>query len=62
MGEDFEGWSMGDLRERVKLVQEFDALADNIVLEVTSIAENYSVTEETYYETKTRKVLVEGAV
>lgn len=62
MGEDYEGSSMGDLRERVKLVQEFDALADNIVLEVTSIAENYSVTEETYYETKTRKVLVEGAV
>lgn len=62
MDEDFEGWSMDDLRARVKLVQEFDALADNIVLEVKSIAESCSVREEVYYEPKTRKVLAGGAV
>lgn len=53
---------MDDLRARVKLVQEFDALADNIVLEVRSIAESCSVREEVYYEPKTRKVLAGGAV
>ena len=53
---------MDDLRARVKLVQEFDALADNIVLEVKSITESCSVREEVYYEPKTRKVLAGGAV
>lgn len=62
MDEDFEGWSMDDLRARVKLVQEFDALADNIVLEVRSIAESCSVREEVYYKPKTRKVLAGDAV
>lgn len=57
MGEDFEGWSMDELRARVELVQEFDALADRIVAEAQYLAENYSVEEETYYEAKTRKVL-----
>ena len=62
MDEDFGEWSMDDLRERVKLVQEFDALADNIVLEVRDMAENCSVREEVYYEPKTRKVLAGGVV
>ena len=62
MDEDFDGWSMDDLRARVKLVQEFDALADNIVLGVRYMAENCSVQEEVYYEPKTRKVLAGGAV
>ncbi len=38
------------------------SLADNIVLEVKSIAESCSVREEVYYEPKTRKVLAGGAV
>ncbi len=62
MDEDFEGWSLEELRERVKLVQEFDALADKIVSEVRYMAENCSVREEVYYEQKTRKVLVGGAM
>lgn len=62
MDEDFEDWSMEKLRERVKLVQELDALADKIVLEVRYMAENCSVQEEVYYEQKTRKVLAGGVV
>lgn len=62
MDEDFDDWSMEELRERVKLVQELDALADKIVLEARYMAENCSVQEEVYYEQKTRKVLAGGAV
>ena len=57
MDEDFEGWSMDELRERVELVQEFDELADRIVNEVKCIAESRMVVEEIYYVPKTRKVL-----
>lgn len=62
MDEDFEEWSLAELRERVKLVQEFDTLADEIVLEARYMAENCSVQEEVYCEQKTRKVLAGGAV
>lgn len=62
MDEDFEDWSLEELRERVKLVQELDALADKIVLEVRYMAENCSVHEEVYYEQKTRKVLAGGSI
>lgn len=58
MDEDFEEWCMDELRERVKLVQKFDALADNIVAEVRNMAENCSVKEEVYHVPVTRKVLV----
>lgn len=58
MWENFEeDWKTEELRDRVKLVQEFDTLADSIVFLVTHIAENYSIREEIYYEPKTRKVL-----
>ena len=57
-GEDFEDWSMNELRERVSLVQELDSLADRLVKQAVSIAENYSVEDEKYYVAKTRKVLV----
>lgn len=55
--EDFESWTMDELRERVKLVQEFDQLTDDIIAAAVEIAENYEVEEETYYIPKTRKVL-----
>jgi hypothetical protein len=32
MYEDFEGWTLSQLRERVELVQDFDKLCDEIVL------------------------------
>jgi len=58
MDEDFEEWSMYQLRERVKLVQKFDRLCDAIVQEAIYTAQNYEVEEETYTIEKTRQVLV----
>jgi len=57
MGEDFADWEMFQLRERVKLVQEFDRLCDAIVQEAIYIALNYEITEETYIVQATRQVL-----
>lgn len=59
MEEDFEDWALEELKERVKLVQEFDALADSIVKEAQYMAENFFVEEKTYYIPKTKKVLSE---
>lgn len=56
-GEDFEDWSMEELRQRVRLVQEFDRLADAIVQESVWMATNYTVEEEEYLVPRTRKVL-----
>lgn len=56
--EDFEDWSLTELRDRVRLVQEFDSLADAIVRRAVDIAKNYSVEDEEYLVTRTRKVLM----
>ena len=56
--EDFEDWGMEQLRDRVRLVQELDRLADAIVQEAVRIANNYTVEEEEYLVPRTRKVLV----
>lgn len=58
MGEDFEDWDMYSLKKRVKLVQEFDQLCDDILAEVVYMIENATVEEEMEYIPKTRKVLV----
>lgn len=58
MYEDFEDWSMDELRARVKLVQEFDRLADDIVDLAAYMADNYTVEEEEYFVPATRKVAV----
>ena len=55
--EDFEDWDMDSLRRRVELIQEFDALADNIVAEAVYMAENCDVQDETIYVPQTRKVM-----
>ena len=57
MGEDFHGWEVSQLRERVKLVQEFDQLCDSIVIEYIDTVRNYRITEEEIYVPKTIKVL-----
>ena len=57
-GEDYEEWSMHQLKERVRLVQELDRLADALVQQAVTMAQNYSVAEEEYYLPQTRKVLV----
>jgi ribosomal protein S27AE len=56
--EDFEEWSIDSIKERVKLVQSFDKLCDDIVDEVISMAQNNEIEEEEYTVTKTRKVII----
>jgi len=58
MYEDYEDWTMCQLRERVNLVQAFDRLCDAIVREAIYIAQNYEIGEETYTVKQTRRVLV----
>jgi len=59
-GEDFELWSIYELKERVKLIQRFDRLCDDIVAEAVFIAENYEAADEEYEVIQTRKVLQEA--
>ena len=56
--EDYDDWSLDELRSRVSLVQSFDKLADAMVREAVYIARHYDVREETYSVQKTRPVLV----
>lgn len=56
--EDFADWSMEMLRERVRLVQELDQLADRMVEETLSLAAHSEVVEENYFIPQVRKVLV----
>ena len=57
-GENFSDWSIYDLQERVKLIQHFDKLTDEIVALAYNLVENCVIEEETYYIPHTRKVLV----
>ena len=59
--EAFEDWSLVQLRERVKLVQELDQLADAMVAEALELARTCTVETEEYFVPKTRKVLVPSA-
>ena len=58
MDEDYEEWSLHELRNRVKLVQELDSLADDLVSQAIRLANEYDVVEEEYYVPQTRRVLV----
>lgn len=55
---DFEEWTMEELKDRVKLVQEFDKACDDYIATMIDIAENYEVAEETVYVPQTRSVLI----
>lgn len=57
MGEDFEDWSLYELKQRTELVQEFDQLADDIVEEALHIASEYTVEERVIYKPITELVL-----
>ncbi len=46
---DFEDWDDCELRERVKLVTEFDQLCDDVIEKAKYMADNYDVVEETEY-------------
>ena len=58
MDEDYEDWSLSELRDRVKLVQELDSLADDLVSQAIRMANEYDVVEEEYFVPQTRHVLV----
>jgi len=60
MGEDFADWDMGSLRDRVKLVQEFDQLAERILYEAVRLAQHYEAVDEEILVKRTRKVLREA--
>ena len=54
-GEDYEDWSLSELRERTALVQELDRLADAIVSAGIKTAETHEVTEEIFYKPVSKK-------
>ena len=58
MDEDYKEWSLSELRERVKLVQELDSLADDLVSQAIRVANEYDIVEEEFYIPQTRRVLV----
>lgn len=60
MDEDFKDWSIGELRERVQLVEEFDRLCDDIVAEAAWMADNMEVEEQEIMVSETRKVMKEA--
>lgn len=57
-GEDFGEWTMYELKERIRLVQELDRLADCLVETAVYLAENFTVEDEEYFVPQVRKVLV----
>lgn len=57
MYEDFKGWSLSQLRERVELVQDFDRLCDDIVAAYIHTCRNYRIAEEQILIPKIIKVL-----
>jgi len=57
MYEDFEGWTLSQLRERVELVQDFDKLCTGIVTSFIDTCQDYRIVEEEILVPKTIKVL-----
>lgn len=58
MEEDYEDWSLSELQNRVKLVQDLDSLADDLVGQALHMANAYNIVEEEYYVPQTRRILV----
>jgi hypothetical protein len=57
MHEEFEDWTLRQIRERVELVQEFDRLCETIVENYISVCRDYRVAEEEILVPTTIKVL-----
>ncbi len=57
MYENFEDWTLSEIRQRVELVQDFDKLCETIVENYIGVCRNYRVTEEEILVPKTIKVL-----
>lgn len=62
MDESFEDWSIEELRARVRLVEEFDRLCDDIVSEAVWMVANMEVEEQEVHIPIMQKVLREAAV
>lgn len=60
--EDFSDWDMSDLRDRVKLIQEFDLLCDSIVDYAYHMAKEHTVVDETIMVPTTIKVIKEKEI
>jgi ribosomal protein L37E len=60
MGETFEDWTMDALRERVKIVQSFDAMVERCKAEFLSLCKTFKVVEKEIQVTKKIKVLEEA--
>lgn len=54
----FDDWSIEELKERVRLVQELDQLADQMVLTAVRLCRNYEIQTETIYVPQKRRVLI----
>ena len=54
---DFEDWGLIDLRDRVRLVQEFDLLCDSAVAAFADFCDYYQVVEREVWVPRTVKVL-----
>lgn len=57
-GEDYSDWTISDLRDRVRLVQELDALADAMVTCAIDFARSYKIVEEEILCSQTQHILV----
>ncbi len=57
MGEEYSEWSIEALQDRVRLVQELDQLADEMVSQAVYLANHFDVTEEEVLIPQTRKVM-----
>lgn len=55
---DYEDWSMKELRDRARLVQGLDQLADHMVAEAVYLAQHFTVSEAEYFVPKKRKVMI----
>lgn len=56
--ENYEDLSMWELKERVRLVQDFDLLADHLIDQAIYLARTCTVEDEEYFVPQTRKGLV----
>ena len=58
MDEDYDEWSIQELRDRVRLIQDFDRLADEMVAQAVQFAEDYEIEEVEVCIPQTQRVLV----
>lgn len=58
MDEDYDEWPIQVLRDRVRLVQDFDRLADDLVAQAVQFAQDYEIEEVEVCVPQTQRVLV----